>query len=227
MDAVALDTKEIYEPPSQLNFQLYLSQPCSGGFKKGYFGLVESSVSHFSSSAIDVCVKQMFFTNSFNQEVLYGSTDQMSRLGMELKCLCWGQALISLVFAYVVSVRARKPAGWKPRLNLPNVRFVRAGLAIEQGQVDPSKGKVYMIEEKIEGEFKKYIHNGNATIPKGILRSEATLSLAQFLSFSQHVQYIKTKKAAFISDYQGLCLLTFAINFELIINLRGASESHG
>jgi hypothetical protein len=145
--------------------------------------------------------------------VLYSSTDQMLHLGMELKCLCWGQALISLVFAYVTSVQAHKPAGWKSQLNIPNVCFVRAGLAIEQGQFDPSKGKVYMVEEKIGGKFKKYIHNGNATIPKGILRSEAILSLAQFLSFSQHIQYIKTKKAAFISDYQGSCLLVFIMKF--------------
>ena len=31
-------------------------------------------------------------------------------------------------------------------------------------------------------------------------------NIAEFLSFSQHVQYYKTKKLAFISDFQGMSL---------------------
>jgi hypothetical protein len=80
MNTGGLDTKEIYEPPSQINFQLYLSQPCLGGFKKSYFGLVKSSISHFSSSAIDFCVKQMFFT--------IASTSKCSTV-LLTKCCIW------------------------------------------------------------------------------------------------------------------------------------------
>jgi hypothetical protein len=88
-----------------------------------------------------------------------------------------------------------------PPFEIPQMRFVRAALAILANETHDT----YMIEEIIddaaEGQFVKYIGNSSAKPLKNLTGDEAYR--AQFLAFSQHVQYIKTKGLAFIADYQG------------------------
>ena len=63
-----------------------------------------------------------------------------------------------------------------------------------------------IIEDKIDGPFVKYIGNGSAAPVQ--LTAKDCAYIADFLAFSQHVQYERTKKMAFVSDFQGqsLCI---------------------
>ncbi|KAI6154961.1 hypothetical protein BKA82DRAFT_3968254 [Pisolithus tinctorius] len=67
---------------------------------------------------------------------------------------------------------------------------------------------VYLLEEKIEGGhavFKKFIHNMDCG--PSLDEYEDGYDIAEFLAFTQHVQYTKTGGLTFISDYQGKCTL--------------------
>ena len=46
----------------------------------------------------------------------------------------------------------------------------------------------------------KYIHNGNV-VPCDLVDTEAD-EIAEYLAFTQHVQYAKTDSQMYISDYQ-------------------------
>jgi len=63
-----------------------------------------------------------------------------------------------------------------------------------------------LIPTPSDGEdFVKYIHNGDAA-PCDLLDPDVE-NIAQFLAFTQHVQYVKTGKQVYISDYQGISVL--------------------
>ena len=77
----------------------------------------------------------------------------------------------------------------------------------DRGQDMHGRGwkNVFLIEEVIRGDeqgpFRKYLNNVSP-VPLPISCGDDD-ERAKFLSFSQHVQYWKTKKQAFVSDYQG------------------------
>jgi len=64
---------------------------------------------------------------------------------------------------------------------------------------------VFLVEEVIaeekQGPFRKYLNNVSP-IPL-MMTCKEDEDRALFLAFSQHVQYWKTKKQVFVSDYQG------------------------
>ena len=102
----------------------------------------------------------------------------------------------------------------KPPFDIPELRFVYAGVAVSHDQVlgnntanTSSVRRTYLLEELIDTEdenFVKFVHNGNA-LP--LLEPEDPLyEIAQFLCFTQHVQYYKTEGAVFLSDLQGMFL---------------------
>ncbi|KAF7345839.1 hypothetical protein MVEN_01605600 [Mycena venus] len=108
--------------------------------------------------------------------------------------------MIDIVYKYIAV--QEKTVG-KPAFQVPEMQFVRAGLAICQNDTkDP-----YLVEEWIDGRFVKYIHNRSGR-PRQFDDAKYDLQ-ARFLSFCQHVQFVKTDKAAYVSDFQGgLELLT-------------------
>ncbi|KAI6115137.1 hypothetical protein EDD16DRAFT_1551096 [Pisolithus croceorrhizus] len=61
----------------------------------------------------------------------------------------------------------------------------------------------YLLEEKIicDGVFTKFIHNVDCS--PLLNPDEDGYDTAEFLCFTQHVQYVKTKGLAYIADYQG------------------------
>lgn len=63
-----------------------------------------------------------------------------------------------------------------------------------------------VINKKAEGSYVKYIGNGSV-LPFDFLTGDAAY-WAQFLTFAQHLQYIKTCKLAFVGDFQGKLSLT-------------------
>ncbi|GLB40066.1 putative alpha-kinase family protein [Lyophyllum shimeji] len=68
-----------------------------------------------------------------------------------------------------------------------------------------AKKTAFLLEEVIdtstEGPFRKYLNN-TSPVPLA-METKADEERAKFLAFTQHVQYWKTKKQAFVSDYQG------------------------
>jgi len=119
-------------------------------------------------------------------------------LSGELNCIRWATGLQEIVDNLIAAFITQNGA---PPFEIPQMRFVRAALAIVANETHDT----YMIEEVIddaaEGRFVKYIGNSSAKPLKNLTGDEAYR--AQFLAFSQHVQYIKTKGLAFIADYQG------------------------
>ena len=91
----------------------------------------------------------------------------------------------------------------KPSFVIPRMHFVKSGLAIVDLICD-----TYMVEEvideAIDGMFVKYIGNGSDK-PYDCLDEAATYQ-AEFLMFSQHVQYLKTMGLAFIGDFQDMSI---------------------
>jgi Alpha-kinase family len=82
------------------------------------------------------------------------------------------------------------------------MRFVKAGLAIEQA--NEGERRCFLLEEIIpesEGSFRKYLNNTSA-VPCHFV-DEDDNDRAKFLAFAQHVQYLKTKKRAYVADFQG------------------------
>ncbi|THU89902.1 hypothetical protein K435DRAFT_676981 [Dendrothele bispora CBS 962.96] len=99
-----------------------------------------------------------------------------------------------------------------PQIPIPDLRFVNAGVFVQLAS-DPkhikskSAGpqKSYIIEEKIDvpdnAEFIKYIHNGSPR--PNLSHDDPGYNTALFLCAVQHIQYVKTHRLAYVSDFQG------------------------
>ena len=83
---------------------------------------------------------------------------------------------------------------------IPEMVYVKSALAIAE-----TDQEIFLLEEviddAIEGPFIKYIGNGSVQ-PFNFLTGEE-LRRGEFLSFCQHVQFLKTKGLAFVGDFQG------------------------
>ena len=120
---------------------------------------------------------------------------------MEISCLVWARVLLDLVYKFIDKGIALHG---EPPFHIPQMRFVDAALAVEHNMAESTDGRVFLLEEVIgenEGRFRKYVNNVSAVpVPFGNGDDEER---ALFLTFAQHVQYFKTKKLAFVSDFQG------------------------
>ncbi|KAJ7214378.1 hypothetical protein GGX14DRAFT_563200 [Mycena pura] len=173
-----LDTR--FDPPSRCMLTIDNSVSEVGGFKTACFGTIATSP--FASKLDKICAKQ---AHDKDHKVL-ASLAQLEVLQDELMTHQWANALLILVYAHIATVR-----------EVPKVRFAEAGLAIEQGVA--GRAKVYMVEERITGPFKKFIHNGSARLSQSA-QSDPVIA---FLAFTQHAQYVLSNGMAFVSDYQG------------------------
>ena len=163
-----------------------------GGFKFAFFGTC--SVLLLDTLRCNrICAKACFQQDKGGKDQVCPPSDQVRKLLMELRCLSWAHALMTLVYSFVDSFEC-------PTIEVPTVTFVAAALAIGQNTTK-EKGDVLLLEQPIQGSFRKFIHNGSAAILP--MPNAEMQNIAEFLSFSQHVQYLKTKKLAFISDFQG------------------------
>ncbi|KIL54342.1 hypothetical protein M378DRAFT_182577 [Amanita muscaria Koide BX008] len=184
------------------------TKPKKGTFKSSVEGF--SSVTLFQQDSLQICIKQGICQNPGSKPTRYDTWEEARILSVEINCIGWAQALLDLVYNFVA---AALPACGEPPLPVPQMRFVGAGLAVTtstEGQT------TYLVEEFIdpvtEGPFTKYLNNDS---PEPFRFPDPALNTrALFLSFSQHVQYMKTKCLVFVSDYQanfgvgGLTLLT-------------------
>jgi hypothetical protein len=182
-----------------------------GGFKLASFGTANHQL---FGATFDVCAKQTFYTATREYErpgtgkiiklihnIPHDTITQIHNLSMEIACLVWAQVLLDLVYKFVEKGIASRG---NPPFLIPQMRFVDAAMAVEHNTGEGTE-RAFLLEEMIgkdQGEFKKYMNNVSA-IPLSFNRNE-DIERAQFLAFTQHVQYYKTKKLAFVSDYQGM-----------------------
>ncbi|KAF8444486.1 hypothetical protein L210DRAFT_3393781 [Boletus edulis BED1] len=145
--------------------------------------------------------------------------EEANRLHWEANILYWAKVLLKLTYDYIDHCidNANQP----PLFEIPRLCFVDARLLVgfSEGPL-PNAGasgkqksggfsSVYLAEEVItstggDDKFVKFIHNGDASPRK--LGDPTFDEVTNFLSFTQHIQYVKTGSQVFLSDYQGkLC----------------------
>ena len=204
-----------FSDPRNTHIQLNMSpnNHKRGGFKLAYFGT--SNPPLFGSSPA-ICAKQSFYTKIQNVErqggvssttvrrdIPYDSIKQAQDLIMEITCLNWSHALLEMVYTFV-DEWFPQGSGKSKAIDIPRMRFVCAALAIEQVQ-HGAEARCFLLEELISakdgGSFRKYLNNTSAK-PCGFKNAE-NIQRAEFLAFAQHVQYVKTKKRAYVADFQG------------------------
>ncbi|KAI0741877.1 hypothetical protein C8Q80DRAFT_1274231 [Daedaleopsis nitida] len=188
-----------------------VSQPGLEGFGSG--GLViKQAFRHESDSAtnqepndksepseVDEIEEGQCSTQASPEFSLLESGQQVQSLSQEIVCIQWASALMALVYKFI------DKAG-RPPFPVPELRFVRSALALEADVTGPFR-RVFMVEERIdtrmEGEWCKYINNNSAIPLPCATTSKERQQVADFLTFCQHVQYMRTKKCVYVSDFQG------------------------
>ncbi|EGO18513.1 hypothetical protein SERLADRAFT_449396 [Serpula lacrymans var. lacrymans S7.9] len=125
--------------------------------------------------------------------------DELMKMLDEANCLYWATSLLALVYNFVDDKLIRRPLDCPPPA-IPRLRVVHAALAIPQDSRE-LRNAVYLLEEKINGNFVKYINN-NSAAPRHKL-APPELEIATFLCFAQHTQYHFSQGLVFISDFQG------------------------
>lgn len=145
----------------------------------------------------------------------YSVEDERRKVEAEANLLYWADSLMSLANSWVqAQIAQRANNGDLCPLTIPQLRFVRGGVALVQGGYQtPELGKLfyqpnaaYLIEEIIPselGHFTKYVHNIDAT-PQLPSFGGPAYEIVEFLCFVQHLQYWKTEAMVYISDFQGM-----------------------
>lgn len=184
----------------------------TGGFKLAAFGTSMPAVFK-EEGAGAICAKRTynavervvevdgFLTKKF-VNVPHEGEKQFQYLTMEVSCLVWAQALLNIVYDFI---KEETEDLMKLPFHIPQLRFVKAAIAIEQSSSIVANKSTFLLEEVIdtntEGPFRKYLNNVS---PEPLrMETKEDEERAKFLVFSQHVQYWKTKKQVFVSDYQG------------------------
>ncbi len=170
-------------------------KPIYGAFKQALFRRLNEAVLGRSASVV---IKQCWYpTNVVGNRAVHDNHTQITKLTGEINCLRWASALMRLVYDFIDSFT--KEHG-PPPFEIPSMQFVKSGLAIAEDIRD-----TFLLEEVIndttDGNFVKYIGNGSVE-PFDFLEGD-DIHRGKFLSFCQHVQYIKTKQFAFVGDFQG------------------------
>jgi hypothetical protein len=182
--------------------------PRCGALKEAYFGRSNTPIFPQSSSC-DVCVKQAFYRESGKRN-LYDNPSQFQILVSEINTSRWASALMAEVYMFMATENQKRG---EPPFDIPKLRYVNVVLAVANNVAND----VYLLEEVVgplDGEFKKYINNTSA-VPCPESDPKRKL-IAEFLSFTQHVQMLATKGMAFVSDQQGENYLTLP---QLITNI--------
>ena len=153
-----------------------------------------------------VCIKQVFETRNKGTGAQAGimrikGQHELQAFAVESNCLIWASFLLDLTYRFVDrEVRSKG----QPERPIPTLRFTRGLIAIVQ---NTSVEKAFIVEEMIDlgsaHPFTKYLDNRFpiSRIPQSA--PSDTQNIADFLIFAQHVQWEKTQRSAFISDFQG------------------------
>ena len=198
---------------STLQLDLAKSKMKRGGFKLAAFGTSMPAIFNSKTTGAEaICAKRTYnaiervveVSGALTTKIVnipHDGEKQFQSLMMEVTCLVWAQALLGIVYDFI-EAESNDYAMQVP-LTIPQFCFVSAAIAIESS---PLKKTTFLVEEVIdadvEGPFRKYLNNVSA-LPLA-METKQDEDRAKFLAFSQHVQYWKTKKQAFVSDYQGM-----------------------
>ncbi|KAJ7795511.1 hypothetical protein B0H14DRAFT_3495846 [Mycena olivaceomarginata] len=138
--------------------------------------------------------------------------DEHAMIIQEANLLYWASSLMDFTYSFIHLFLSN--ADEEPPFTIPQLRFVHAGVAVSHDQVagnnisnTSSIRRTYLVEEFIEESdgFVKFVHNGDAN---SLLDTDDPFyHIAEFLCFTQHVQYFKTDGTVFLSDLQGSDML--------------------
>jgi hypothetical protein len=205
----------------------------AGGFKTAHPGWLTlfsapeatSETKLGSRPRQSVAVKRPFYknyppgTSKAPKKYAYGRyviADELPKLFREANVLYWASSLLQFSYDFIDHCISRSTE--PPPFRVPRLRFVDAGLALSYAQTVPetstgnqstklcSPRAGFLIEELIDNNdtsFTKYIHNMDCN--PMLEPEDFGYDIAEFLSFTQHIQYVKTGGLAFISDFQGMC----------------------
>lgn len=152
-----------------------------------------------------VYLKQTYYKSAQTGKAKpHDPANQIKQLITEIVCLIWADALLKLVYNFMEGQDHHQGQERGQDIPvIPQLHFTSCALACSDDRTN-----IYLVEEfideKVEGRFQKYINNSSASVSLSHLHGEEAINIATFLSFSQHVQYLKTKGLAYISDYQGV-----------------------
>ncbi|KLO05214.1 hypothetical protein SCHPADRAFT_839679, partial [Schizopora paradoxa] len=183
--------------------------PPRGAFKCATFGEVSPKLPCGTTSIV---AKQTMesargtskHSSSTNGDIPMVGKDQLAHLGDEITCLMWASAFTIAVGQYVTQVITVKG---DPPFDVPHFEYVTGALAMEVtfNHAQEKRVNAWLLErcltEDEQGPWRKYINNDSPVPLK--TKNEDDLNRANFLAFSQHLQYKITGKLAFVSDYQG------------------------
>lgn len=187
------------------------------------------SVTINNNSAVSVALKRPFVPlpnptpqqsklrpKGYKPESRLTYADEQYAITGEAKLLIWANALLDFAYSWILDFieKSGKDSDDLPELiaDMPTFRFVQAGIAIVQKEVQVEKSKVisshratYLLEEMLPEstrDFTKYINNSEA-VPLAETWDQPEYDRGVFLTFVQHVQYQITHGHAFVSDFQG------------------------
>ena len=135
------------------------------------------------------------------KELANGKKDRLSRLAEadvldgEAACHRWGILALKKTYAFIKNMN---DAGNGVDVDVPVLRYVHMAM------VEAKAGMYFLLEEKIEGRFTKYVSNGGGEPVSGL--SAGDLHIAEFLCFVQHHLYLEMGGQMIITDFQGECL---------------------
>jgi len=175
-----------------------------GSFKTSHPGTIQfqGKTNPFTDGL--VCVKQVYELKDDGTTIIrLKGRHELEKLTTECNCLIWASILLDLTYQFVN--REVKKRG-QPLHPIPVLRFPRSMIAIVR---ESSMEKVFLVEEWLNQDdsngrkFLKYVGNH---FPQSCVRDTEppeAHKVAEFLIFAQHVQWSKTGRLAFTSDYQG------------------------
>jgi len=199
-----------------LQLDLSTSNLKKGVFKLAAFGtsmpgVLKVGCRGTGADSEDICAKRTYIAvdrvvevnGSLTKKTVnvpHEAEKQFQNLTMEVSCLVWAQALLDIVYDFI-----KEKSDSDLPFHVPQFRFVKAAIAIEQSSSTSVKKTTFLLEEvidsNVEGPFRKFLNN--VSPEPLVMKTKEDEERAKFLAFSQHVQYWKTKKQVFVSDYQG------------------------
>lgn len=156
-----------------------------------------------------IAAKQTFFCEKFPdaetgemvnwKRKQYGHKDNFKKISIEANCIYYITELKHRSYEFVDHRLATGKHKDPPPECINCFKCVSWAIAISIEQQSPN----YLLEEKIEGKFVKYISNNSAE-PSLPLKTQQDIEITHFICFSEHVQFIETGGIMFVSDLQGM-----------------------
>ncbi|KAG6825843.1 hypothetical protein H0H92_002229 [Tricholoma furcatifolium] len=194
-------------PSKRTTLSYHDVSPAAGSFKASIRG--QTSQPLFDEERVAVCLKRAYVPRPGNATPssvaieYHEGPKQVELLTIELNCLGWASALMEDAYQFMDQVDAVKGP---PPFEVPRMSFVQAGLAISDDRETVFLVEQYIPQSESQGNyFCKYLNNGSHK-PRQFGQSglqKIKSDRAVFLSFVQHVQYVRTGGSVFVSDFQG------------------------